>query len=108
MNLADAHSHWYRVGEVDEFSEDEPSRRSVGGHDIAIFRVDGELYALDDHCSHGDASLSEGWVEGGCVECPLHQARFNLRTGEAESGPAWEPVRSYKLRIDRADVFVEI
>ncbi|NIJ37451.1 nitrite reductase/ring-hydroxylating ferredoxin subunit [Sphingopyxis panaciterrae] len=108
MIAPDANSRWVRIGSADEFAEDEPIRRSLGGFDIAVFRVDGELYALDDHCSHGNASLSEGWVEGNCVECPLHQARFNLRTGEPETGPALEPVRSFKLRTEGTDVFVEL
>lgn len=108
MISLEANARWYRIGSADEFAEDEPIRRSIGGCDIAVFRVDGELYALDDHCSHGDASLSEGWIEGNCVECPLHQARFNLITGEPETGPAVEPVRSYKLRTEGKDVFVEI
>lgn len=108
MISSEADTRWVRIGSDDDFAEDEPTRRSLGGLDIAVFRVDGKLYALDDHCSHGDASLSDGWVEGNCVECPLHQARFNLLTGEAETGPAVEPVRSYKLRTDGTDVFVEI
>ena len=108
MMASETSSRWRRIGSTDEFAEGEPIRRSIGGCDIAIFRVDGNLYALDDHCSHGDASLSEGWVEGNCVECPLHQARFNLITGEPETGPALEPVRSYNLRIDGPEVFVEI
>src|SRR3546814_1560281 len=90
----------------DVCSSDLPVSRVVEGTDVAIFRVNGELFALADHCTHGDARLSEGWVEGNCVECPLHQARFNLLTGEAETGPAWEPVRAYKLRTDGSQVYI--
>lgn len=108
MTMPRAAAEWHHIGCSGDFVEDEPTSRSIGGLDIAIFRVGGELFALDDRCSHGDARLSEGWVEGKCVECPLHQSRFNLLTGEAETPPAWEPVRAYRLRVDGADVFIEI
>src|SRR3546814_4598212 len=100
MSDASVTLRWHLIGSLDDFVEDQPVSRVVEGTDVAIFRVNGELFALADHCTHGDARLSEGWVEGNCVECPLHQARFNLLTGEAETGPAWEPVRAYKLRTD--------
>src|SRR3546814_21053393 len=91
MSDASVTLRWHLIGSLDDFVEDQPVSRVVEGTDVAIFRVNGELFALADHCTHGDARLSEGWVEGNCVECPLHQARFNLLTGEAEPGPTWEP-----------------
>lgn len=108
MTLPGISSRWYHIGSSEDFVEEQPVCRSIGGLEIAIFRFDGELFALDDRCTHGDARLSEGWVDGNCVECPLHQARFNLWTGEPETPPAWEPVKAYRLRVDGADVFIEI
>ncbi|GCD39390.1 bifunctional 3-phenylpropionate/cinnamic acid dioxygenase ferredoxin subunit [Streptomyces chrestomyceticus JCM 4735] len=64
---------------------------------IAVFRSEGALYALDDRCSHQDASLSEGWVEGCQVECPLHAALFDLRTGMPSCLPARRPVRTHEV-----------
>jgi nitrite reductase/ring-hydroxylating ferredoxin subunit len=64
---------------------------------IALFRVAGQIYALDDTCTHGAASLSEGWLEGEEIECPAHQGRFCLRTGAARCFPLTQPVRTYHV-----------
>lgn len=68
---------------------------------IAVFHTsDGELFALDDTCSHQQASLSDGWLEGCAVECPLHAAQFDLRTGQPDDdGPADEPVRTHQVSV---------
>ncbi|MGX1880555.1 bifunctional 3-phenylpropionate/cinnamic acid dioxygenase ferredoxin subunit [Streptomyces sp. NPDC055287] len=67
---------------------------------IAVFRTGGALYAIDDTCSHQDASLSEGWLEGCFVECPLHAAMFDLRTGRPSCLPARRPVRTHRVSVD--------
>jgi 3-phenylpropionate/trans-cinnamate dioxygenase ferredoxin subunit len=72
--------------------------------DIAIFNDDGEYFALDDTCSHEEASLSEGWLEDGIVECPLHAGKFCLRSGEVLSMPATEDVACHRLVIDGTDI----
>lgn len=72
--------------------------------DIAIFNDGGEFFALDDTCSHEDASLSEGWLEDGVVECPLHAGKFCLRNGEVLSMPATEDVACHRLIIDGTDI----
>ncbi|MFI9257664.1 bifunctional 3-phenylpropionate/cinnamic acid dioxygenase ferredoxin subunit [Streptomyces sioyaensis] len=66
---------------------------------IAVFHTEGGFYAVDDTCSHQDASLSEGWVEGCFVECPLHAALFDLRTGAAACLPARRPVRTHDVCV---------
>ncbi|RST12967.1 bifunctional 3-phenylpropionate/cinnamic acid dioxygenase ferredoxin subunit [Streptomyces sp. WAC05374] len=66
---------------------------------IAVFHAGGELYAIDDTCSHQDASLSEGWVEDCLVECPLHGASFDLRTGQPTCLPARRPVRTHQVVV---------
>jgi 3-phenylpropionate/trans-cinnamate dioxygenase ferredoxin subunit len=74
----------------------------VQAHDrvIAVFNVSGQFYALDDRCSHGNASMSEGYVEDDAsVECPLHAARFCLKSGAALCQPATEPLRTYPVSI---------
>ncbi len=73
---------------------------------VAVFNADGELYAVDDTCTHQDASLSQGWLEGCLVECPLHAASFDLRTGEPTGPPAKRPVRTYRVVVDAGVVFV--
>ncbi|MFJ3211426.1 bifunctional 3-phenylpropionate/cinnamic acid dioxygenase ferredoxin subunit [Streptomyces flaveolus] len=76
---------------------------------IAVFRTDdGELYAIDDTCTHQDASLSEGWLEGCLVECPLHAASFDLRTGLPTCLPARRPVRTHRVSVDDGVVHVHV
>jgi 3-phenylpropionate/trans-cinnamate dioxygenase ferredoxin component len=75
---------------------------------IAVFNVDGELFAIDDTCTHQDASLADGWVEGCAVECPLHAACFDLRTGMPSGPPAKLPVRTHEVVIDEGVVYVRV
>ncbi len=76
--------------------------------DVAIFRLeDGSIYALHDLCSHADAPLSGGWIEGRCAVCPLHGAQFDLATGEARSLPATEPVETFPVREDQGRVLLK-
>lgn len=78
------------------------------GHDIAIFSVEGEVFAIDNLCSHGDARLCDGFVEGQQVECPYHQAMFNLRDGTVSCGPATEPVKSWPVKIEDGRVLLQL
>ncbi|MGI8312072.1 bifunctional 3-phenylpropionate/cinnamic acid dioxygenase ferredoxin subunit [Saccharopolyspora hattusasensis] len=75
---------------------------------IAIFNVNGTVYAVEDVCAHEFAVLSEGHFDGISVECPLHMSRFDVRTGEPLCLPATEPLRTYKVEVIDDDVFVHI
>ncbi len=72
--------------------------------DIAVFNDGGEFYALDDTCTHERASLSEGWIEDGVIECPLHAGKFCLADGSVLSMPATENVACHRVVIDGADI----
>lgn len=97
------------AGRVDDLPEGEALRITpVGTAPIAIFNVDGEYFAIDDTCTHQDASLSEGWVEGCAVECPLHTACFDLRTGAALGAPAKVPVRTHAVHIEDGVIRVAV
>ena len=77
------------------------ARRVDADPPIAVFHTDdGEVFAIDDTCTHQDASLADGWLEGCEIECPLHASRFNLRTGEVDAPPAKLPVRTHEV-VDR-------
>jgi 3-phenylpropionate/trans-cinnamate dioxygenase ferredoxin subunit len=71
----------------------------LGRMRIALANVDGEFFAFDDTCTHEEASLSEGELFSDVVECPLHGAAFNVRTGAVESFPATEPVAVYPVQV---------
>ncbi|MFD5159883.1 bifunctional 3-phenylpropionate/cinnamic acid dioxygenase ferredoxin subunit [Streptomyces hawaiiensis] len=76
---------------------------------VAVFHTDdGDLYAIDDTCTHQDASLSEGWQEGCLVECPLHAASFDLRTGVPTCLPARRPVRTHRVTVDDGLIHVHL
>ncbi|HLU58185.1 MAG TPA: bifunctional 3-phenylpropionate/cinnamic acid dioxygenase ferredoxin subunit [Pseudonocardia sp.] len=75
---------------------------------IAVFNVDGEFFAIDDTCTHQDASLADGWVEGCSVECPLHAACFDLRTGMPSGPPAKTPVRTHEVVVVDGFVYVRV
>jgi 3-phenylpropionate/trans-cinnamate dioxygenase ferredoxin subunit len=76
---------------------------------VAVFRTgDGEVYAIDDTCTHQDASLSDGWLDGCQVECPLHSSRFDLRTGDVDEPPARLPVRTHRAFLDGDTVYIEL
>jgi 3-phenylpropionate/trans-cinnamate dioxygenase ferredoxin subunit len=95
-----------RACTVDELPPGE-SVRIPGPPAIAVFNADGELYAIGDTCTHQDASLADGWLEGCFVECPLHAAQFDLRTGVPTCLPAKEPVRTYSVVVDDGVIYVE-
>jgi len=76
---------------------------------IAIFHTNtGEVFAIDDTCTHQDASLADGWLDGCAVECPLHASTFNLRTGEVDAPPAKRGVRTHLVTITDGDIFVTL
>ena len=80
----------------------------VQGREIAVFRIGDAIYATDNLCTHGHARLCDGFVEGDEIECPLHQGRFDLRTGQATCAPATEAIRTYPVRIDSGRVYLSL
>ena len=79
----------------------------VEGTPVALFRVDGAVYATHNVCTHQFAFLSDGHVEDGCIECPLHQALFDIRTGKAKSAPATTDLRTFAVKEEGGVVYVD-
>ncbi|MDY0243053.1 MAG: bifunctional 3-phenylpropionate/cinnamic acid dioxygenase ferredoxin subunit [Rhodospirillaceae bacterium] len=95
--------------EVSALADGEALKVQSADRTIAVFNVGGAFYALDDRCSHGNASMSEGYVEeDATVECPLHAARFCMKTGTALCQPATEPLRTYTVDIVDGMVCVDV
>ncbi len=90
---------WVEVGRVDDVPPGHAARVEIGEVPVAIFNVDGELFCLDDTCSHAEASLSDGDLDPSrcAIECPLHGSAFDLRTGDPLSLPAVEAVRVHHV-----------
>ena len=88
--------------------EGKPVRLEKDGKSICVARVGSEVFAIGDTCSHSDASLSEGDVTGFKIECWLHGAEFDLRTGVALTLPAVAPVDVYSVMVDGDSVTIEV
>lgn len=80
----------------------------VEGYRVALFNLGGQFYAIDDICTHEEASLSDGPIDGETVECPWHGAMFNIKTGAALTMPAVTPVRTYAVKVQGDQVHIDV
>jgi len=80
----------------------------VDGHDIALYSVEGEIFATGNICTHGDGRLCDGFLEGHEIECPLHQGKFDVRNGQPMCTPVIEAIRSYPVKIEGGRVFLSL
>ena len=76
----------------------------VNGRRIALCNVDGELYAIDDLCTHDGGPLDQGELRGDVIECPRHGARFSVRTGKVLALPAAKPVGTYPVQVEGTEI----
>ncbi len=97
-----------KVLSLQELPEGGKVQVDVDGEEIGLFRVDGKVYAINNICSHARAPLSDGELEGYEIACPLHGARFDIRTGEALTAPAFEPVSCYEVKIEGEDIYIAL
>ena len=97
-----------KLGSVSDVPPGTARVYEVAERAIAVCNVDGELYAIDDVCTHDEGSLDQGEVEGYEIECPRHGARFDVRTGEVTALPAVLPIDTFKLRLQGTDIEVEV
>ncbi len=81
---------------------------TVAGRPICLINLEGDFYAIDDTCTHAEASLCEGDIAGNEIVCPLHFATFNIMTGEATGPPAFEPVNTYEVRVNGEAIEVKV
>jgi 3-phenylpropionate/trans-cinnamate dioxygenase ferredoxin subunit len=93
-------SDWVNVASVHEVSEGTWRVINVEDAEIAVFNIGGEFYAIEDVCTHDGGCLTGGEVDGEEIVCPRHGARFSIKTGEALSAPAYEPVDRFPVRIE--------
>ena len=99
---------WHEIAGTEALGEDEAMGVTLGERPIALCRSNGEFYALHNVCTHQFALLSDGYVEDGCIECPLHQGRFDLKTGAPRGAPVTEPVRVYPVKTEDGKVYVDL
>jgi len=99
-------SEWADVAGSDEFEAGRAKLVEIDGAKIAVYRLDDGFYAIEDVCTHDGGELASGCVEGDEVICPRHGARFSIRTGEALTAPAYEPVYKFPVRVENGRVQV--
>ncbi len=101
-------AYWIPVTATENIPADDVIGIEIEGKSIALYRVDGEVFATDNLCTHGNARLCDGFLEGHEIECPLHQGKFDIRTGKAICAPLTEDVRTYPIKIEGDQIFVAI
>ena len=97
-----------KVGDFSDLKEGVGLKVDIDEHRIAVFLVDGSVFAIGDRCSHDEASLAEGEVFDHEVECPRHGSTFDLTTGLPQTLPATKPVPTYVVSIEDGNVYVEL
>ena len=101
-------AEWIDIGRSDSVQETTPLSTEVDGIPIVVVRCGATIYAVEDRCTHDGEPLGEAEVEACQIICPRHGAHFCLRTGEALTPPAYEALRTYKVREEGGRVLVEI
>lgn len=108
--MSNAMSETIAVCKIDELPSGEMRLVETAGYKIGVFNVDGDLYAIEDRCSHDDGPLAEGEFDADdcTVECPRHGSLFDLKTGKPKTLPAYEPVKTFPVSVDGKSVILEL
>jgi 3-phenylpropionate/trans-cinnamate dioxygenase ferredoxin subunit len=101
-------SEFHKLAATDEVAPGEVKQYQVEGRPVALCNVDGEFYAFEDICTHQFAHLSEGGLEGDQIKCPLHGAKFDVKTGKALSLPAAKAVPTHEVKTEDGHVYVAL
>ena len=94
-----------KVAKTSDLSPGEKMLVEYEDEDVGLFNLDGEFYAISDVCTHDGGPLVEGTLDGECIICPRHGARFNVKTG-AQTMPAFSPVPLYRVKIEGDDILI--
>ena len=98
---------WHQVGSVSRISADQPLSVDVNGITIGVYKIGDEYHAIEDICPHAYAILSEGFIEGCEVECPLHEATFDITNGKLLSGPADRDLQTFPVKTEGDQILVQ-
>ncbi|WP_119168064.1 non-heme iron oxygenase ferredoxin subunit [Algihabitans albus] len=99
---------WHSVAKTSDVTEGEVIGVEVEGTPLALYNLDGEYFATHNVCTHAFALLSDGYVDDGKIECPLHQGIFDIRSGKAEEGPVDEDLKTFAVKVEGDELFVEV
>jgi naphthalene 1,2-dioxygenase system ferredoxin subunit len=100
--------NWIDAAAADAVPQEDVIAVAVAGKEVALYGVDGQVYATANICTHGQARLCDGFLEGAEIECPLHQGKFDVRTGKAICAPLTDDIRTYPVKIENGRVFVDL
>lgn len=101
--------NWVRVAAIDEIAAGSALGVTVGDLNLAIYHLDdGRVFCTDNICTHAFALLTDGWLEGTTIECPLHAGQFDVCTGKGLGAPIEEDLKSFPVRVEGGDILVEI
>lgn len=98
--------HWHVVLKESEVSDSDPVPCSIAGLEIAIYRVEDKYFATSNICTHAQALLSDGFLDGYLIECPIHNACFDIRTGKAMTSPAEIDLETFPTRVSDGSIEV--
>jgi nitrite reductase/ring-hydroxylating ferredoxin subunit len=99
---------WVAVADRSALAVDGVIRVKVGDLDVALYNIEGQLYATHNVCTHAHALLSDGWLEGGVIECPLHGGRFDVRTGKGLGAPITCDLKTFPVRVEGDTIEVNV
>ena len=99
---------WVKAAKRSALGDGEVIGVIVEGREIALYETDGDILATDDICTHAYAKLSDGWMEKGEIECPLHAGRFEIKSGKATAPPCVDDIRTYPVRIEGDEIQVKL
>ena len=97
---------WHVAARDADLSADQPLSVTLNGERIGLFRLDGQVHAIEDVCPHAFALLSEGFVDGRTVECPLHEALFDIPSGKCLREIGQRDLKTYEVKIDGGNILV--
>ncbi len=101
---------WVKAADLADIADSDVLAVTLGDRPLALYNAGGTLLAADNLCTHAFATLSDGYFDPDecTIECPLHAARFDLRTGQPLEAPATEPLRTYPVKIEDGTVLVDL
>ena len=99
---------WVRAAARGDLAEGEVLGVEIAGRSIALYAADDGIFATDNICTHAYACLSDGWLDGEVIECPLHAARFDIRTGKVLDPPATEDLKTYPARVVGEEIQIRL
>ena len=97
-----------KICDLSEIPNGSIKKFEINDDEITICNINNQIFAINDNCSHDEASLQEGFIDGYEIECPMHGAKFDIRTGEVTCLPAVSPIKTYNIKINNGAIELEI